>query len=724
MRIILIPIDKSQGFRYDIENRSHLAFRGSTMNLRILVACILVATAAGRARADDAADSPTPLPKVTVTADRDSEGYLATRSSTATKTDTPLLDVPQSVSVVTQDLMRDQSMQSLADLVRYVPGAGMAQGEGNRDTIVLRGNSSTSDFFIDGVRDDVEYYRDLYNLDRVEVLKGPNAMIFGRGGAGGVVNRVTRQANWQAVREVSLQGGSWDNRRATADVGGAMNDQVAVRVMGVHEDSGSYRDDVNFERSGFNPTVAWKAGDATVIRFSYEYYDYDRTADRGLPSGNGRPFQTSPSTFFGDPGRSNTYATVNLASFVVDHSFGNGVNLRNRTLYGDYDKFYQNVFAGGAVDPATGLVALAAYNNEQLRENTFNQTDVTFAFETGAVGHEILAGMELGRQVTDNFRNTGYFNGTDLNFLAPASAPTVSVPVTFRQSATDADRHGRATIAAVYLQDQMSLSPQWLAVIGLRYDSFDMDFSDHRTGERIETSDHPVSPRGGLIYKPAGNVSLYASYSQSFVPRAGSQLASLNPTNAAFDPEEFENVEVGAKWDLNPALSLTAAVYQLDRTNVVIPDPVDPSLSILVDGQRTEGVELGVSGRIGESWGIQGGYAYQDGHLTERLGGTRLAQLPRHVASLWNRYDFTEAWGIGLGISYQSEMFAAADNLVTLPEFTRVDAAIFYAPTARLRLQVNVENLLNEDYYPYANNNNNITPGSPLAVRVGLTARF
>lgn len=692
--------------------------------LHVVIALAVAVASVHVARADDAAAAPTPLPKITVTADRDSEGYLAERSRSATKTDTPLLEVPQSVSVVTRDLMQDQSMQSLADVVRYVPGAGMAQGEGNRDTVILRGNSSTSDFFLDGTRDDVEYYRDLYNLDRVEVLKGPNAMIFGRGGAGGVVNRVSRQANWQPVREVSVQGGSWDNRRASADVGGAVNDRFAVRVMGVYENSDSYRDGVNFERTGVNPTVAWKTGDATVVRLSYEYYDYDRTADRGLPSESGRPFVTRPSTFFGDPERSSTYATVNLASLVVDHAFGNGVSLRNRTLYGDYDKFYQNIFAGGAVDPGTGLVPLSAYNNEQLRENLFNQTDLTFAFETGAIGHEILAGMELGRQVTDNFRQTGFFNDADLPLLVPASDPTVSVPVTFRQSATDADNHGRATIAAVYLQDQIRLSSQWLAVVGVRYDSFDMDFTNHRTGDRIETSDDALSPRGGIIYQPADDLSFYASYSQSFVPRSGAQLASLTPTNAAFDPEEFENVEVGAKWDLNSALSLTAAVFQLDRTNVVIPDPNDPTTSILVDGQSTEGVELGIGGRIGDAWSIQGGYARQDGHLTERLGGTRLAQLPKHVASLWNRYDFTPAWGVGLGVIYQSAMFAAADNLVTLPDFTRVDAAVFYAPTERLRMQVNLENVFDEDYYPYAHNNNNITPGSPLAVRFGVTASF
>jgi catecholate siderophore receptor len=703
------------------------------MRLRVMIASLLATTMTPAALADDAAPAgPTPLPHVTVTAEHESEGYVVDRSRTATKTDTPLVDVPQSVSVVTRDLMRDQSMQSLADVARYVPGAGMAQGEGNRDTIILRGNHSTSDFFLDGARDDVEYYRDLYNLDRVEVLKGPNAMIFGRGGAGGVVNRVTRQANWEPVREVTLQGGSWDALRGTFDFGDAVTDRFAARVTGVYEDSESYRDGFTLERKGINPTFAFAIGEATVLRFAYEYYDYDRVADRGIPSLNAatavdRPFRSDPSTFFGDPDLSPTHATVNQGSVVIDHDFNDTVHLRNRTLYADYDKFYQNVYAGGPVDPGTNLVPLAAYNNEQLRENFFNQTDLTFSFATGSVSHDFLAGIELGEQVTDNFRQTGFFNGTDLLFPVDAGDPNVSVPVTFAQSATDSDNHGRATIAAVYVQDQIRLSQQWLAVLGLRYDSFDMDFTNNRTGENIQTEDDLLSPRGGLIYKPVEDLSLYASYSMTYVPRAGAQLASLLVTTAAFDPEEFENVEVGAKWDVNPALALSAAVFQLDRKNVIIPDPsnpTDPAASLLVDGQRTEGVELGVSGQLTDSWSIQGGYAWQDGHLTENLGGTELAQLPEHVVSLWNRYDLTPAWGVGLGIIHQTEMYASADNLVALPEFTRVDAGVFYAPSERLRMQLNVENLFDEDYYPNAHNNNNITPGSPLAVRVGVTASF
>jgi catecholate siderophore receptor len=688
---------------------------------RIAMAVSFVLAVTAPAVAQQAAEEPKVMSKITVAATQ-AEEYATHETRSATRTDTPLRDVPQSVSVISRDLIQDQSMQSLADVARYIPGAGMAQGEGNRDTIILRGNSSTADFFVDGVRDDVEYFRDLYNIDRVEALKGPNAMIFGRGGAGGVINRVTRQADWERTREVTLQGGSWGNARATFDLGDSVNDSLAFRLTGMYQNSQSFRDGVDLEGYGINPSGAIKLGDATTLHLSYEYYTYDRTADRGIPSLDGRPYDVDESTFFGDPDVSHTDATVNLATVVLDHDFSDSVKLRNRTVFGDYDKFYQNVFPG-AINAAARTVAINAYNNAQQRENLFNQTDLTFSFGTGSIEHRFLTGMELGRQVTDNFRNTGFFNDTDTTYNAPLADPTISIPVTFRQSATDADNHGTAKIAAVYVQDQIVFTPKFQAVLGLRYDNFDVDFTNNRTATNFKTTDDLLSPRAGLIYKPAEAVSLYGSYSVTYVPRAGAQLASLNLTNQALDPEKFENVEVGAKWDVNDSIALTAAVFQLDRTNVVIPDPSDPTLSVLAKGQTTKGVELGASGNIG-AWGIQAGYAWQDGHLTEALGGTRLAQLPKHVASLWNKYEFNAQWSAGLGVVYQTEMFAAADNLVTLPGFTRVDAGVFFTPSDRWRLQMNVENLLDEKYYANANSNNNISPGSPLAVRAAVTTRF
>ena len=646
---------------------------------------------------------------------------------TATRTDTPLRDVPQAVTVVTRDLIEDQSMRGIADVVRYVPGVGIAQGEGNRDTPVLRGNSSTADFFVDGVRDDVQYFRDLYNVERVEVLKGPNAMTFGRGGVGGVINRVPRKADGTQSRELSLVAGSWSERRVTADVGQGWG-RADARLTAVYEDTGSYRDGVGLERYGVNPTFAFALGANTTLRAGYEHFHDDRTADRGIPSFGGRPLPGDPSTFFGSADRS--FATVTLDSFssTLEHR-AERFNVRNHFRYAAYDKLYQNIFPG-AVNAAGTHVAITAYNNGTDRRNLFNQTDVVVRPRTGPLAHTLLLGAELGRQVTDNLRNTGYFTSlgpSTTTVSVPVAAPTTSLPIEFRPSASDADNHGVATVAAVYVQDQVALGDHLHAIAGLRYDRFAVDFLNHRNGAVLESTDGVVSPRLGLVFKPRPALSLYASRTRSFLPRAGEQLSSLSPTNLALEPEKFRSDEVGAKWDVR-GLSLTAAAYRLERGNVAVPDPVNPAVLHLVDAQRTEGVELGASGSVTRAWTIAAGYAYQDGEITRSISptapaGARLAQLPAHSFALWNRYALSRSLGVGLGAVHRSDVFASTDNTVVVPAFTRVDAAVF-GTLGRFRGQVNVENVLDTRYYAFAHSNDNITPGSPRAVRVSLTTRF
>ncbi len=671
-----------------------------------------------------------PLPlseQVTVRAPR----LTVPRLTTATRTDTPLLDVPQSVTVITRDLISDQRMQSMADVVRYVPGVGMAQGEGNRDTPIFRGNSSTSDFYVDGIRDDTQYFRDLYNVERVEALKGPNAMIFGRGGVGGVINRVTRQAAWATSRVVAIDAGSSGGRRIAGDLGQGLGARVAVRLTGMFEASDTYRDSVSIERYGVNPTLAFALGPNTTLRAAYEHFHDDRTADRGISSYNGRPVETDPSTFFGNADSSQSTATVDTVSTLFEHRVGARMTIRNRTSLATYDKFYQNVFPG-AVNAAGTSVSLSGYNNATDRTNLFNQTDLILTSRTGRIDHTVLAGIEIGRQGTDNFRETGYFTTIGPNVTtvsAPLSNPVTTLPMEWRQGATDADNHGVATVAAAYIQDQVVLSSKAQAVVGVRVDQFNMDFRNNRTQSYLSSRDTLASPRLGLIYKPQEPVSLYASYTLSYLPRAGEQLSSLSLTNQALDPEEFRNYEVGAKWDVLPVLSFTAALYRLDRSNVVVPDPLDPTRSILVDAQRTEGLEIGLNGSLTDRWSLAGGYAFQDGTITRSISataqaGATLAQLPDHSFSVWNRYNLSSRWGVGLGLVHRSEVFTSTDNTVVLPAFTRVDAAGFFTVNARFRAQLNIENLFDTEYYPNAHSNTNITPGSPFAARVGFTTRF
>lgn len=705
-----------------------------------LAACLALTFGHPAAAEDDIADADAgttdgtteTLDKVEVRATP--KGYAAERTATATKTDTPLRDIPQSITVITQDLIRDLAMQNMADVVRYIPGFGMAQGEGNRDAPILRGSASTADFFVDGLRDDVQYYRDLYNVDRVEGLKGPNAMIFGRGGSGGLINRVTKQADWNRVSEVTLLGGSWNNYRATADFGRPIDENVAFRVTGLYENSDSYRDGVSIERYGINPTLAFRLGEATRVTVGVEHFKDDRTADRGIPSLDGRPLRTDASTFFGDPELSPTWAKVNAFSALVEHDFGDGIVLRNRTRYADYDKFYQNVFPG-AVNAGDGTVSISAYNNLTTRRNALNQTDLTFALETGGITHKLLTGVELAHQDTDNFRETGYFQPTapggseTTSVSVPLFDPRPRVPVVFRQSASDADNDSTAKTAAFYVQDQIEFSPHWQAIVGIRYDRFEVDLRNHRNGSSLDSSDGLWSPRAGIVYKPVEPVSLYASYSIAYVPRAGEQLASLSPTNAALDPEKFKNLELGAKWDLSPGLSASAAVYRLDRTNVAVPDPNDPTVSILVKGQRVKGAELSLTGEITENWRVIGGYAWQDGEILQTQSasapkGATLAQLPSNSFSLWNRYDISSRWGLGLGAVYRSSMFTSTDNQVELSGFTRFDAAAYLRVNENVDAQLNIENLFDRGYYVSAHSNNNITPGSPRAVRLSVSARF
>lgn len=712
-----------------------------------LLGGVALALIAGVARADD--DQSTTVSGVTVTANEDAEresrdSYKITGSVTATKTDTPLIDVPQSVTVVSIKQIADQAASSIGEAIRYVPGVFSAQGEGNRDTLILRGNSTTGDFFVDGVRDDVQTYRDLYNIDRLEIFKGPNAMIFGRGGIGGVVNRVTKVAGWDTVREVRLEAGSYDHGRVSFDLGAPLSDTAALRLTGVYQNSGSYRDGVEYERWGLNPTAAFKLGEFTTLQLGYERFEDDRVADRGVPSrfraagvAEVGPLRTPRGQFFGDPKNSPTWTDTDAVTLFVEHQFNDQVSIRNRTRWADYDKFYQNVFTTG-VNAAETTTTLSAYNQATTRRNLINQTDLNAKFTTGAVEHTLLVGAEFGRQKTDNRRLEGRFAGGATSLTVPIAGSNVSAPLTWTQIASSGDNEGVAKVAAGYIQDQISFSPMFDLVVGVRYENFKTEVTDRRTvgfpagqARDVEVTDTLWSPRVGVIFKPVENASIYASYSKTYLPRGGEQLTSLSPTNETLDPEVFKNYELGAKWDILPTFNVSAAIFQLDRSNVLaLSDPNNAaSPTIPVGRQRTKGLEVSAAGAVTDRLSMVAAYTYSDGEFRDNVSGTVLAgnilpNMPKSSASLWTRYDVTPKLGAALGVTYQGKRYASTDNQVFLPSYTRVDAAVYYNINENLTAQVNVENLLDKRYYLYAHSNTNITPGSPTAVKVGLTARF
>jgi len=646
--------------------------------------------------------------------------------SSATKTLTPLRDVPQSATVVTREQINDQLMQSIGDVIRYTPGLSVHQGENNRDQVIIRGQNSSADFFLDGVRDDVQYYRDLYNLERLETLRGPNAMIFGRGGGGGVINRVTKTANFSPLREIALTGGSFNNRRITGDFDQPLSDNVAFRLNSVYENSDSFRRFVNLNRFAINPTFTFTPSNRTNFTIGYEFARDRRTADRGITSFQGRPADVPISTFYGNPDDSRVRSNVNILSGTIDHQTGR-LNIHNRTTVGDYDRFYQN-YAPGATNAMKTLVALTAYNNATRRKNIFSQTDLTYIASTGRIRHTLSGGIELGRQLTDNFRNTGFFNNTATTINVPYDNPAISTPVTYRQSATDADNHLKTNLAATYAQDQMELSRYVQVMIGLRYDYFDLQYHNNRNGDNLRRIDNLASPRLGVVVKPFTDLSLYGSYSVSYLPSAGDQFSSLTTITEQVKPEKFSNYEVGVKWDIHHNLSFTSALYRLNRTNTRAIDPNNPTAIIQTGGQRTNGFEIGLNGSITRAWSIAGGYAHQDAFITSAttaaIAGRQVGQVPHNTLSLWNKFQIVPRLGVGLGIISRSDMYAAVDNTVTLPGYIRADAAVFYSFNERWRLQANIENLFDRRYIINADSNTNISPGSSRALRIGLTARF
>lgn len=705
----------------------------SSLRLRqIALACtaaaapLCLASPAIASMADDAADmaadaaAATDGPSIIVYGRPD--GYDIEKTPTGTKTETPLVDVPQTISVISREQLDDQGVLSLNDALRFVPGVVLGQGEGHRDQVTLRGQNSTADFFLDGIRDDAQYYRPLYNVERVEVLKGANAMIFGRGGGGGVINRVSKAPEFDALSGSAAGGidtfGAWN---VALDLGAPLAEGVGLRFNTTYEEFGNHRQTFGGHFFGITPTLGLRLGEDTRFTVTYEYAEDRRITDRGVPSRGGLPLTGYDETFFGSVTANPSEVTAHLAHARLDHRFSDSLSANLTLHYGQYDKFYSNVYPNGAVSGAN-TVTLAAYNNLTTRENLIGQGNLVWKGSTGSIGHTLLLGFEAGDQSTFNARRNGVFAGSPTVALAQTIVvPGVSFPVINTSSQSD------ASFWSVYVQDQIDIGDHVKIVGGLRYDEFEIASTNLVSGFAGQRSDGKWSPRVGLILKPQDNVSVYGSYAISFLPQSGDQFAVLDATTQNLAPEKFENIEAGVKWDVTSALAFTAAVYRLDRTNTRATDPITGN-AVLTGSSRAKGIELSLVGRVTDGLDVSLGYTLQDGEITATTtaapSGRRLAQLPRHQLSAWGRYNFTDRLGFGLGVIHQSSQYATISNAVRMPAFTRIDAAFYYDVSDRVTLQVNVENLTDTGYFPNAHTDNNISVGEPLNAKVTLRVKF
>ena len=648
------------------------------------------------------------------------DDYATDDGSTGTKTPTPLIDVPQAVSFITEDQLEDQATHQLGDALRYVPGISMETGEGHRDEVFIRGQETTADFYIDGLRDDAPYYRSLYNIQRVEVLKGANALIFGRGAGGGAINRVAKRAEFTSAISGEASANSFGAFALLADLNHAVSDEFALRLNATYEEFDNDRDFFEGRFIGISPTLTAALGPDTTLYATYTYDNDERVTDRGVPSLNGEPLTGYDSTFFGDPDFNFAEAEVNIARVRLEHDFSGGLSANASIQFADYDKAYQNIVPG-STDGTT--VALSGYRDTTDRSNWIGQANAIWQAGNDTIESTLLIGFEASSQDTQNARQTVSFDDgnplTDNDNVTPL-AETIFIPA-YTLNPTSRSNDSQLSTFSIYVQEQLQIGEYVELIGGLRFDRFDLETVDINgvEGNRV---DEEFSPRVGLIVKPTPDLSVYASFAESFLPQAGDQFFLLSPGNAQFEPEKFTNYEIGAKWAPLDNVLVSAAIFRLERSNTRFTNEL--GITQLTGESRTEGFEVGAVGEVTSFWKANLGYTYLDGELTSDSSfgpaGQRLQQLPKHSISAWNRFDVTDQLGFGLGVIHQSDQLASFSNEVVLPGYWRFDTAAYYTVSDRLSFQLNIENLFDEDYYPSAHGDNNIQPAKPFSARIGV----
>ena len=664
------------------------------------------------------------LAPATVQAHVDVTAHAASTSSGVTRTSTPLIDIPQAISLVTADVVREQAVSSMADALRQVPGVSQHLGEGRRDQFVIRGFSAQNDTLLDGTRDDAPYYRDVATVERIEVVKGPAAALFGRGSSGGLINRVLKAPRTdRAINDIDVTFGALGTRRMAADVGRPVNRTLSFRTAAAAEQSTTFRDNVSVRRATLAPSLQWN-GAATTALVQLEVLGDRRVPDRGIPSVNGRPADVRRSQSYGYAPDDYLDSNVATGSVRLEHRTRRGYLLRQVTRLGLYGSSYSNTAATSTTRTAAGtwMVARQQYNAEQSQRNLFSQSEVVVATRTGAAAHLLLAGVEAGQQV----RRLVRFNGTAA--AVPLVDPTPTRPV-YSATAALYNRFDGSTLGA-YAQDQVTIGRHWKALVGARADRYTQALDDRRPEDldlaRVDVS---LSPRAGVVYQPVRALSFYSSVSQSFQP-SGEGL-SLAANAADLKPERSRNLEGGAKADIaGGRASTTLSVFRLDRTNIKTTDPVDPTRLVLVGAQRTDGVELAVEGSPLPRLRVQGGYAWLDAAVLRsntvtsgvRIEGNRPGLVPRHAGSVWVQVAASARLSLSGGFTATGQRFTSNDNLVVLPAYRRIDAGVTYT-VGRVALALNARNLLDARYFDTASSNAQIMPGAPrdvlMTLRVG-----
>ena len=645
----------------------------------------------------------------------------------ALKTPVEIVNVPQAVSIVTDEDIRKQGIREIGDIVRYTPGVNTSQGEGHRDAVVFRGVRSTADFFQDGARDDVQYYRSLYNVEQVEVLRGPNALLFGRGGTGGIINRVSKKATiGETFGSFDLGADDFGSTDLAIDYNVQSGENSAFRLNAHVDALENHRDFYDGDRTGFNPTLRVEISENTTLDLSYEYADHERMIDRGIPTANGKPVEALKDIVFGT-------SDINIQTLEADifkGSLTTDISDTSKAVFSltssEFEKLYQNLYASG-YDLATNVVTLDGYRDPTERENLIISGNFINEIQVGSSTHTLLIGAEKVDTDNKNLRYDTYWTTTEkdkesFNVSRPLNIATndagVATSVNFNtklKSQTTSD----IEVTSIYIQDQIEISDELQILIGGRFDTFDITVDDIKGGTSQSREDDEFSPRAGLIYKPAENVSWYLSYSESFLPRSGEQYKKLTASSAALDPDVYENMEIGVNYNIRPNLSLRASFFDNEQT-IATRDESGEGAEIV--GLQVDGFELEVKGQVNDQLYMQLGYSNMDG--TTSSGGEP-REIPDHTLSLWTTYQVNDQFGYGIGFTRQGDSNISNNKPgLILPEYTRVDLAAYYDISEDLTVRLNIENLTDKVYFPHSHSTHQASVGEAVNARLSITSRF
>ncbi|CAB5704555.1 MULTISPECIES: TonB-dependent siderophore receptor [Aeromonas] len=639
--------------------------------------------------------------------------------ATATRTNTPAKLVPQAIDSVKASELTAFGQPTLSEALTGIPGVN-ASGDTRFDGVNIRGFSASNDFYLDGFRDDMQYTRDLGNTERVEVLKGPAAVLYGRGSTGGIVNRVSKKPQKGLESSLSAQVGSFDSRRLAADLNGEAGEQVQVRLNLAQEDKDSFRNGVTSKRTLLAPSVNWEINDKLNWLLQYERNEHDRTPDRGIPGVNGRPADVPKEYVYSDTRRDFIDDVAQSTRSRLSWDINDQWQLRQQLGYTSLDSQFDNTY----VTSVKGDKVTRARWQQDLKANSLiSNTEVEGQLQTGPVEHRLLVGFEQNWQERTPKL---YQNATAIpagNLYDPGSLPTYDGAM---KLSSDANHKVRGY--GLYVQDQLSLG-DWHLLAGLRRDDFTVTSRRNDLNKEETVSVTSLSPRLGLVWNPIEEHAFYASYSKTFTP-VGGELIGITPgdKNNNLDPQHTRLYEGGVKSDwLDGRLATTLSLYRLEMYNKRSKDPLDPTKVILTGLQRTEGIELSARAQLTDELYLRGGIAIQDAEQVKAdadLQGKRPMNVSRQNGELFAGYQSgKQGWFGETGVTAVGDRFADNANTTTLPGYARFDARAGYR-WQQWETQLSVENLTDHDYFVSATSASQIMPGTPRQLHLSAAYRF